>query len=136
MLPSERKCIFDQLLVSLATIRDVLINSSDLISQEKSLRVAPFQAILSVVYSKVPNNENSWPSTLRMMMDNEFLKSITVLIHLCVLNQRQDLFNIIEDILREFLNSLDGLIYLANQIATPNVLLRALCFAVSFYHVK
>jgi hypothetical protein len=65
-----------------------------------------------------------------MMIDNDFLKSLTVLIHLCVLNQRQDIFNIIEDIFREFLNSFDGLIYLANQTSTPNGLLKALYFAV------
>ena len=64
------------------------------------------------------------------MTECHFIKSFTVLIHLCVLNQRQDLFHIIEDILREFLNSLDGLIFLANQTATPNGLLRALFLAV------
>jgi len=130
LLTTERKTQFDGLLISLSTIRDVLINSADLISQEKSSRIAPFQSILPVVYSKVANNENSWPSILRMMIDNDFLKSLTVLIHLCVLNQRQDIFNIIEDIFREFLNSFDGLIYLANQTSTPNGLLKALYFAV------
>ncbi|CAF3511851.1 unnamed protein product [Rotaria sp. Silwood1] len=126
---NERKIFFDKLLISLSTIRDVLINSIDLISQEKSFRIAPFQSILPIMFSKISNNENPWPSILRMMMDNDFLKSLTVLIHFCVLNQRQDLFNIIEDILREFLNSFDGLIYLANQISTPNFLLKALYFA-------
>ncbi len=63
------------------------------------------------------------------MMENDFLKSLTVFIHLCILNQRQDLFNIIEDILREFLNSFDALIYLVNQTSTPNGLLKALYFA-------
>ena len=121
---------FDELLTSLCTIRDVLINSSDLLSQTKSSRVTPFQTILPVVFSKIPNQENSWPSILRLMIEHEFLKSITALIHLCVLNQRQDIFNIIEDIFREFLNSLDGLLYLANQTSTPNGLLKALFFAV------
>ncbi|CAF3938847.1 unnamed protein product [Adineta steineri] len=125
----ERKITLDQLNISLSTIRDVLINSTDLISQEKSSHIAPFQSILSVVFSKTSNYENSWPSVLRMMGDNDFFKSLTVLIHLCVLNQRQDIFNIIEDILREFLNSFDGLIYLANQKSTPNGLLKALYFA-------
>ena len=64
------------------------------------------------------------------MMENDFLKSLTVFIHLCILNQRHDLFNIIEDILREFLNSFDALIYLVNQTSTPNDLLKALYFAV------
>ncbi len=63
-------------------------------------------------------------------MDNDFLKSLTVFIHLCVLNQRHDIFYIIEDILREFLNSFDALIYLVNQTSTPNGLLKALYFAV------
>lgn len=70
-----------------------------------------------------------------MMMDNDFLKALTVLIHLCVLNQRQDVFNIIEDILREFLNSFDSLIYLANQMSTPNSLLRALYYAVRYCYL-
>ena len=65
-----------------------------------------------------------------MMINNDFLKSLTVLIHLCILNQRQDLFNLIEDILREFFNSLDSLIYLVNQSSTSNSLLKALYFAV------
>jgi hypothetical protein len=64
------------------------------------------------------------------MIDSDFLKSITVLIHLCVLNQRQDIFNLIEDILREFLNSFDCLIYLSNQTSTQHALLKALYFAV------
>jgi hypothetical protein len=105
-----------------------------LISQEKSSRIAPFQAVLSVVYTKTPNNENPWPSILRMMMDTDFIKSLTVLIHLCVLNHRQDIFYVIEDILREFLNSLDGLIFIANQTSTPSGLLRALYFAVRIYY--
>ena len=106
------------------------MNSNDLISQEKSFRITPFESMLPVVFSKSTNSENSWPSILRMMIDNDFFKSLTVLIHLCILNQRQDIFNIIEDILREFLNSFHGLIYFANQISTPNVLLKALYFAV------
>ncbi|CAF1554201.1 unnamed protein product, partial [Adineta ricciae] len=126
---NEHQINFDELLTSLCTIRDVLINSSDLLSQTKSSRVTPFQTILPVVFSKIPNQENSWPSILRLMIEHEFLKSITALIHLCVLNQRQDIFNIIEDIFREFLNSLDGLLYLANQTSTPNGLLKALFFA-------
>ncbi len=130
-LTNERKKIFDELLLTLSTIRDVLINSTDLISQEKSSRIAPFQSILPIVFSKISNNENPWPSILRMMIENDFLKSLTVFIHLCVLNQRHDIFNIIEDILREFLNSLDALIYLGNQTSTPNGLLKALYFAVS-----
>jgi len=129
-LTIERKKIFDELLITLSTIRDVLINSIDLISQEKSSRIAPLQSILPIVYSKISNNENPWPSILRMMMDNDFIKSLTVFIHLCVLNQRHDIFNIIEDILREFLNSFDALIYLVNQTSTPNGLLKALYFAV------
>ncbi len=129
-LTIERKKIFDELLITLSTIRDVLINSIDLISQEKSSRIAPLQSILPIVYSKISNNENPWPSILRIMMDNDFIKSLTVFIHLCVLNQRHDIFNIIEDILREFLNSFDALIYLVNQTSTPNGLLKALYFAV------
>ena len=128
---SEHKTIFDGLLTTLSTIRDVLINSSDLISQEKSSRIAPFQSILSTVFSKTPNSENPWPAILRMMINNDFLKSLTVLIHLCVLNQRQDLFDLIEDLLRQFLNSFDVLIHLINQTSTPNGLLKALYFAVS-----
>ena len=136
-LTTERKPIFDELLITLSTIRDVLINSADLISQEKSSRIAPFQSILPIVYSKIPNQENSWPSILRMMMDNDFVKSLTVLIHLCVLNQQQDLFYIIEDILREFLTSFDALIYLINQTSTPSGLLKALYFAVrTFYNMN
>ncbi|UJR28969.1 hypothetical protein I4U23_010187 [Adineta vaga] len=126
---NDHKINFNEFLTSLATIRDVLINSSDLLSQTKSSRLVPFQTILPVVFSKQPNQENSWPSILRMMTENDFLKSITALIHLCVVNQRQDIFHIIEDIFREFLNSLDGLIYLANQTSTPNGLLKALYFA-------
>lgn len=129
-LTIERKKIFDELHITLSTIRDVLINSTDLLSQEKSSHIAPFQSILPIVYSKISNYENSWPSILRIMMDNDFIKSLTVFIHLCVLNQRHDIFNIIEDILREFLNSLDALVYLVNQTSTPNGLLKALYFAV------
>lgn len=130
LLTNQRKKIFDELFQTLSTIRDVLINSTDLISQEKSSHLAPFQTILPIVFTKISNNENPWPSILRIMMDNDFIKSLTVLINLCVLNQRQDIFNIIEDILREFLNSLDALVYLVNQTSTPNGLLKALYFAV------
>ena len=112
-------------------MRDILINSTDLVSQERSSRIAPFQSILPVVYSKLANKENPWPSILRLMIDNEFFKSLTVLIHLCVLNQRQDLFHLIEDIFREFFNSIDGLIYLSNQTSQSQGLLKALYFAVN-----
>ena len=131
-LTDDQKKIFDELRLTLSTIRDVLINSTDLISQEKSSRLAPFQSILPIVYSKISNNENSWPAILRQMMDNDFIKSLTVFIHLCILNQRYDIFYIIEEILREFLNSSDALIYLSNQTSTPNGLLKALYFAVRF----
>lgn len=65
-----------------------------------------------------------------MMTDHDFLKSLTVLIHLCILNQRQDLFDLIEDLLRQFLNSFDVLVHLVNQTSTPSGLLKALYFAV------
>ena len=127
----SRRRIFDDLVQSLSTVRDVLINATDLISQEKTSRLASCQSILSVVYAKLPNNENPWPCVLRWLVDTDFLKSLTVLIHLCILNHRQDLFNLIEDILREFFHSSDALVFLANQIATPNGLLKALYYAVS-----
>ena len=127
----SRRRIFDDLVQSLSTIRDVLINAADLISQEKTSRLASCQSILSAVYMKLPNKENPWPCVLRWLVDTDFLKSLTVLIHLCILNHRQDLFNLIEDILREFFHSSDALVFLANQIATPNGLLKALYYAVS-----
>lgn len=71
-----------------------------------------------------------------MMINNDFLKSLTVLIHLCVLNQRQDLFDLIEDLLRQFLTSFDILIHLVNQTSTPSGLLKALYFAVSLGDLK
>lgn len=127
-----RKKTFDDLLQSLSTIRDVLINATDLVSQEKSSRVSPCQTILPVVFSKISNQENPWPLILRWMTDTEFLQSLTVLIHLCILNQRHDLFNVIQDILREFFNSFDALVFLAHQLTMTNGLSKALFFAVSF----
>ena len=123
--------MFDDLLISLSTIRDVLINSNDLICQEKSSRISPCQMIIPVIFSKIPNEENSWPSILRWMIDREFLQCLTVLIHLTILNQRQDLFNIIEEILREFFNWSDTLVFLAHQTSICTELLKSLFFAVS-----
>lgn len=128
-LTSEQTAILDKLSLSLSTIRDVLINNSDLLSQEKSSRLSPFQSILPIVFSKQSNEENSWPIILRFMIDNDFFQSLTVLIHLSILNQKYELFYLIEDIFREMLNSLDVLIYLFNQTTIHNHLFKAFYFA-------
>ncbi|CAF0900246.1 unnamed protein product, partial [Didymodactylos carnosus] len=118
----------DHLLVSLTAICDILTNADDVLSQQKS-RASPLQPSLSVVFSKIQNSENPWPSILKMIIDTDFLKSLTVLIHISVLNYRQDLFNCIEDILKQFMFTNDGLTFLANQTSLTNSLLRALFLA-------